>query len=634
MTSSDPEPHAATLRGLWVAFGLLCALTALLYRGTLETAFFFDDVGSIAENDHIEALTPLARALDAPPGSGASGRPLTALTLALNFAVGGRDVFGYRLFNLLLHLTCALLSVAVLTLGFESAGASRPRARMWALVAAGIWVVHPLHTAAINHVVYRNEMLASAFMLGALYAALRALPPSASSVWQVLATICGLLAAASKEIAVALPVSVLIFDCVLARSAPWSQVRKRPLLYAGLLLVVPVTLGLASWGDRGVSVGSGVREITRLDYLRTQAGVLGHYAQSVFWPAGLVLDYDDWPVARSFGSTVIAGLAVATTIVAAIRWAFRGSMLAATVLAAFCVLAPTSSVIPLTGAIVGDHRMYLASFALLLVAGAACARALPERVILGVALCVALALGFVTYERNQDFSSPVALWEHNVAERPANARAWNNLGHTRFQAGDLEGARAAYREALAARPDYFLARANLGYLHLSQQDFAGARDHYRVALELDPLSTEVRAYLGSALVELGELREGTWQLDEALRLGLSGRQRGLALLQLAWTLATAGDDEVRDGARAQELLASAALPRAQKNPRALDVRAAAAAEVGDFETALELARKAQRLAEQSDPNFAAVVAGRSERYKRGQPWREPPVVVPDGRDEP
>ena len=37
--------------------------------------FVFDDIPGIVENPNIEALTPLARALDAPLGSGARGRP-------------------------------------------------------------------------------------------------------------------------------------------------------------------------------------------------------------------------------------------------------------------------------------------------------------------------------------------------------------------------------------------------------------------------------------------------------------------------------------------------------------------------------------------------------------------------------
>jgi len=51
-----------------------------------------------------------------------------------------------------------------------------------------------------------------------------------------------------------------------------------------------------------------------------------------------------------------------------------------------------------------------------------------------------------------------------VRASPANARAWNNLGHAWQEAGDRDRARAAYERALAIDPQHRKARGNLDAL--------------------------------------------------------------------------------------------------------------------------------------------------------------------------
>ena len=46
-------------------------------------------------------------------GSPLAGRPLVSLTFAVNYALGGLDVRGYRLVNIAIHVICALLLFAI-----------------------------------------------------------------------------------------------------------------------------------------------------------------------------------------------------------------------------------------------------------------------------------------------------------------------------------------------------------------------------------------------------------------------------------------------------------------------------------------------------------------------------------------
>src|SRR5262245_45779737 len=71
-----------------LALAALALAGALVYANTVSNPFVYDDIPSIEANPNLRHLWPLRTALDAPPGTGANGRPLVALTLAVNYALG------------------------------------------------------------------------------------------------------------------------------------------------------------------------------------------------------------------------------------------------------------------------------------------------------------------------------------------------------------------------------------------------------------------------------------------------------------------------------------------------------------------------------------------------------------------
>ena len=107
---ADRTPKDAAPRRVLppLAGAAIVALCGLVYAGALHGPFIFDDGLAVTRNPYIESLSPLSSALSAPPGSGASGRPLVALSLAVNYFFGEREVFGYHLFNVAVHVLAGL----------------------------------------------------------------------------------------------------------------------------------------------------------------------------------------------------------------------------------------------------------------------------------------------------------------------------------------------------------------------------------------------------------------------------------------------------------------------------------------------------------------------------------------------
>jgi hypothetical protein len=89
------------------------------YHNSFQGPFIFDDVPSIPENLHIRNWWSIRDAMYVSPNLPVQGRPVGSLTLAVNYAVGGLNVWGYHAFNLMLHLACALVLFGLLRRTFE-----------------------------------------------------------------------------------------------------------------------------------------------------------------------------------------------------------------------------------------------------------------------------------------------------------------------------------------------------------------------------------------------------------------------------------------------------------------------------------------------------------------------------------
>jgi spermidine synthase len=141
------------------------------------------------------------------------------------------------------------------------------------------------------------------------------------------------------------------------------------------------------------------------------------------------------------------------------------------------------------------------------------------------------------------------------------------------------------------------------------------------ALEFNPEDVVARHNLGKLLYQQGSRAEGIRNLEESLRLQSGSRE---LLNDLAWMLATAPEDSLRDGKRALELALLADNASGGNDPAILDTLAAAYAESGDYPRALETARRALELAErQGNAALSSSLKEEIARYESGMPCREP-----------
>ena len=82
------------------------------YANSSDGVLVFDDEPALAANSHLQRLWPLSDAMVAPTGTTLSGRPIAALSFAIDYAISRDAVSGYHRTNLLIHLAAARLVFA------------------------------------------------------------------------------------------------------------------------------------------------------------------------------------------------------------------------------------------------------------------------------------------------------------------------------------------------------------------------------------------------------------------------------------------------------------------------------------------------------------------------------------------
>lgn len=227
--------------------------------------------------------------------------------------------------------------------------------------------------------------------------------------------------------------------------------------------------------------------------------------------------------------------------------------------------------------------------------------------------------------------------------RPGDLPALHNRAMYKEQVRDYDGAIADYTAIIEGPVDYSrfgsspeqalsLARHYRGKIYQWRtaepaKAVADYTEALRLVNEAEDMSPEGRKYEVEMLHwRRGDSHRAIGLYEEADRDYAASFELqptyGNLLNSWAWLKATCPDPEVRDGERAVEL----AEQLGTRRPELLETRAAADAEVGRFDEAVEYQEKALRLLEGYDEARQTAARERLERYQAGQPFR---MTVPE-----
>ncbi len=198
-------------------------------------------------------------------------------------------------------------------------------------------------------------------------------------------------------------------------------------------------------------------------------------------------------------------------------------------------------------------------------------------------------------------------------------RYFDLLGIAYQQMGRHNEAIPLHEKALQKLPNNVDFMYNLANAYFAagktQQGFA-VMDQIK---QLKPKSAESYIDYAKFMIRTGNtaraleiLREGHRQVPDDIGI----------VVRLAWLLATANGESLRNGREAVRLAESARARIGNKHTGTLQVLAAAYAETGQFQKALEIGQRAYQLASGTDPALAAEIQKQLRLYEAGKPYRQ------------
>ena len=649
MSAKTSEISFSRWRGL-VAAGIIIIAALGAYHNSFSGPFILDDNRSIVENQTIRQLFSIKQVL-LPPVGAVQRRPIVNLSLALNYRLGGLEVTGYHVFNLITHILVALTLFGVVRRTLRQPvipEVLRGPSTGLALVIALIWTVHPLGSNAVTYIIQRTELLVALFYLLTLYCVIRGNSSRRSVFWYVVAVMTCLVGMGSKEVMISAPFMIFLYDRLFLSRSFKEVIRQRGLLYLGLVATCGLVIAFLPHG-KGSTFGLP-------DYAPKQFAAITTYLKLCFWPAPLILDYgmgktpSFWQ-ALPYAIFVIA-LLIATLV--GVRYKPRLGFLG---IWFFCLLAPSSSFVGLNEW-AAEKRMYLPLAAVVVAVVLGGYIVLARRAKLGRVLgyilagAVVVVFGLLTFDRNYDYASEFSIWDATVIACPDNHRAYNNRGMAHRNNGNYDLAIQDFDQAIALRPAYAQAYNSRGFVYSYRANYDLAISDLNKAIELEPGYAEAYNNRGISYGRKGELDRAIGDFNMAIKLNSRDARaysnRGLAYLakgdykrairdfdqaiainpasapaynNLAWILATHKDSKVRDGARAVQLAEKACELTGYKDPTNLDTLAAAYAQLGQFDKAVETAKKAMQIARAAkNEKLAKDIQKNLELYEAKRPY--------------
>jgi protein O-mannosyl-transferase len=513
------------------AIPLLILAGLCAYSNCISKTLVFDDDAWIVDQPLLDDPNEYFKAME--------GRPLLALTNVAMHRLGRNNPVGHHVLNVFIHLaaTLTLYGLVRRTLLLPRFhGRYDGRAPYLAFAVALLWMLHPLQVQSVTYIIQRGESMAGLFYLLMLYAVLRgnevgAAPFEAVDAgkrlglrrcgWYALAVVSLVLGFGSKETMATAPVALVLFDRIFLTRSIGHLIRRRWVFYLFFLVTWGMFTGFHVY--RAVmaagGIGFGMETLTWKQYALTEAGALLYYLQITFWPRGLAIDYQSWPWCHTLSDAMPEGAIVAAMLLATVVFLFWRPALGFVCAWFFIILAPTSSILPIADAVF-EHRMYLslATPVVLTVFFVDWALRRTSLTVLGPYLltAAALALGILTFLRNEEYRSRAAVWQVAVERMPESVRARANFGQGLLVEGRNEEVVPILERALELAAHDPTSLQNLAAAYEQLGNFAAAADCYRRLCGFFPNDAKYWRMYGAALLVIAKWEEA----EEASRRGI------------------------------------------------------------------------------------------------------------------
>lgn len=515
---ASPHPAGNPPRGAdqsprgWIFAALLAAVLAV-YWPSLGGEFLWDDAGHVTAPE-LQSWSGLSR-IWFEPGATQQYYPLLHSAFWLEHHLWGETAPGYRLVNVLWHVTSAWLLTVLL----------RRLAVPGALFAGFLFALHPVAVESVAWITEQKNTLSTVFYLLAALAWLR-FEDDRTPQRYARASIWFLAALLTKSVTATLPAALLVLAWWRRGRVSWRD-DVRPLLP---WLAAGVGAGLVTvWFEQtGIGAQGGEFALGPVERGLLAGRLVWFYAGKLAWPANLAFFYPRWTIEAGAAWSYLFP-AAALLLVGILAWRSRRQRgpLAAALLFGGTLFPALGfvNVYPFVFSYAADHFQYLASlgaFAAAAAGGTILARTVASQLTWlrpsAAAVVVLGVLGLLTWRQAGHYVDNVTLYRATLERNPGSWVAHHNLATELAARGEHETALTHARRAQEAKPDSpeVLNTLANALVHAGQPE--AALPFIVRAQQLQPKYALAENTHGLALIALGRRDEAIPRFERAISL--------------------------------------------------------------------------------------------------------------------
>ncbi len=503
------KPGVSNARFIYLP--LIIVLTFLIYSNTLDNEFQLDDNHVVLNNEKIIDLNNFAhiKAWQRLTFS----RQFAYLTVAANYAIHGYEVFGYHLFNIVVHIINALLVFRLVLLLFCTHVLQAHRLNEYkfqiAFFSALLFAVHPVQIQAVAYITQRMVSLAVLFYLVSviLYLMMRLKMNAEGINSKTILYLVGIFISFqmgnySKEITASLPLALILIETIFIRKPSG-----KPDFKIISLMLVGIAIVFAAVLLKGLPKQSG--SVDRDIYFLTQLNVLTTYLRITFLPVNLHVFYD-YRLSESFFQlkTIFSTLLLATILATGIFSYKKHPVVSFAIFWFFITQIIESSIFPLQY-VIFEYRLYPSIIGFSFAVSFYTLYFFRGKIQYGYSALaiITILLSVVTYHENNKWQNGGTLWENNIAKAPKHAKPYNYLGHYFLYKGEYNKALPNFTRSIELDSTYTDPLNHRGIVFKETGRFREALNDFNKAIEINPgnkMSFNNRGYAYQALGEYGK----------------------------------------------------------------------------------------------------------------------------------
>lgn len=511
---------------LWACIGCLVFMVCLFYLPVLRNGFVnWDDMDVIAENPHIRSLNLANLRWMFTTFHADNWVPLTWLSLALNYRMGGLQPGVFHFTNVALHAlnTALVFLTCVKVIRLIRGESAFPMSAVipTALVTALLFGLHPIHVESVAWATERKDVLYSFFYLSGILLYLDYVSSRLKNKLKLYGCLgLYLLALMSKPMAVTLPLAFLILDYWPLDRFPSE--RLKPLVEKIPFFILALVFGCLAVASHEDTISS-TAPTAQVYWMMNAFRSLIFYLFKMALPLNLVPLVPFPRVMDTYYQiqNLLAALLVVIAVMACYRTRKTAPYWGAAGLFYLLTLLPVLGILQTGSQAAADRYTYFPSLSVffLFSAGMACWLSNCRFFLPLFIVALTCLLGFGTVRQIGLWKNSETLWESVVRAYPADsALAYTYLGGTYTEEKRWNDALGAFQQALAIPPP--MAAAHLGYgrllLYFGKVD--QAIQEFNTAIAIDPNQVRPHESLWSVYERLGKHPEAISQIQTAIQM--------------------------------------------------------------------------------------------------------------------